>query len=183
MVSSQEIKLFLTNKDWITTLDVSHAFYQIPLSARSQPLTAFYSEAHGRRYCFTRAPQGLKNSPLHLKLLMDTLFGHMCDVVIHYADDIMIATKGTFEEHMKAVAEIFSQMEKANLLINPKKVFLAQQCIEFLGIVWKRGSLHIPDAKLSAFKAYPLPTTPKKEQNLLSAQCLTIDNSYLDLRK
>ena len=169
LVSSQEIKLFLTNKDWITTLDVSHAFYQIPLSVRSQPLTAFYSEAHGRRYCFTRAPQGLKNSPLHLKLLMDTLFGHMCDVVIHYADDIMIATKGTFEEHMKAVAEVFSQMEKANLLINPKKVFLAQQCIEFLGIVWKRGSLHIPDAKLSAFKAYPIPTTPKRTKSFVCA--------------
>jgi hypothetical protein len=104
LVSSQEINFFLTNKDWKTTLDVLHAFYQIPLSPRWQPLTAFYSEAHGRRYCFTRAPLGLKNSPLYLKLLMDTLVGHMCDVVIYYADNIMIATKGTFEEHMKAVA-------------------------------------------------------------------------------
>jgi hypothetical protein len=43
LVSFQEIKLFLTNKDWITTLDFSHAFYQIPLSSRLQPLTAFYS--------------------------------------------------------------------------------------------------------------------------------------------
>jgi hypothetical protein len=49
---------------------------------------------------------------------MDTLSGHMCNVVIHYADDIMIATKGTFEEHLKAVAEVFSQMEKTNLFIN-----------------------------------------------------------------
>jgi hypothetical protein len=62
---------------------------------------------------------------------MDTLFGHMCNVVIHYTDDIMIATKRTFEEHMKAVAKVFSQMEKANLLINPKKVFLAQESIKF----------------------------------------------------
>jgi hypothetical protein len=100
---------------------------------------------------------------------MDTLFGHMCDVVIHYTDDIMIATKRTFEEHMKAVAGVFSQMEKANLLINPKKVFLAQQSIEFLGIIWKRGSLHIPDAKLSAFKGYPIPTTPKRTKSFVCA--------------
>jgi len=169
LVNSAEIKLFLTNKDWITTIDVSHAFYQIPLSEKSQPLTAFYSEAHGKRYCFMRAPQGLKNSPLHLKLLMDKLFGHMCDVVIHYVDDIMIATKGTFEEHMKAVGEVFAQMEKSNLLINPKKVFLAQESIEFLGIVWKKGSLHIPEAKLSAFKTFPMPNTPKRTKSFVCA--------------
>jgi hypothetical protein len=60
-------------------------------------------------------------------------------------------------------------MEKANLLINPKKLFLAQQCIEFLGIIWKRGSLHISDAKLSAFKAYPIPTTPKRTKSFVCA--------------
>jgi hypothetical protein len=59
---------------------------------------------------------------------MDTLFGHMCNVVIHFANHIVIVTKG---EHMQAVAEVFSQMEKANPLINPKKVFLTQQSIEF----------------------------------------------------
>jgi hypothetical protein len=85
-----------------------------------------------------RGPQVLKNSPLHLKLLMDTLFGHMCNVVIHYTNEIMIATKGTFEEHMKAVPKVFSQMEKDHLHINSKKVLLAQESIEFLEIIWKK---------------------------------------------
>ena len=169
LVNSQEIKMFLTNKDWITTFDVSHAFYQIPLSAKAQPLTAFYSEAHGKRYCFERAPQGLKNSPLHLKLLMDRLFGHMFDVVIHYADDIMVATKGSFDEHIEAVGKVLAQMEQANLKINPKKVFIAQESIEFLGIVWKKGTLHVPEAKLSAFKNFPMPNTPKRTKSFVCA--------------
>ena len=169
LVNSQEIKMFLTNKDWITTFDVSHAFYQIPLAASAQPLTAFYSEAHGKRYCFMRAPQGLKNSPLHLKLLMDKLFGHMCDDVIHYADDIMVATKGTFEEHIEAIDKVLEQMERVNLKINPKKVFMAQESIEFLGIVWKKGTLHIPEAKLSAFKNFPMPNTPNRAKSFVCA--------------
>ena len=169
LVNSAEIKMFLTNKDWITTFDVSHAFYQIPLSEKSQPLTAFYSEAHGKRYCFMRAPQGLKNSPLQLKLLMDKMFGHMCNDVIHYADDIMIATKGTFAEHLQVLSKVLEQMEKTNLLINPKKVYLAQESIEFLGIVWKKGTLHVPEAKLSAFKNYPIPTTPKRTKSFVCA--------------
>ncbi|MGV0982791.1 MAG: reverse transcriptase domain-containing protein [Polynucleobacter sp.] len=169
LVNSQEIKMFLADKDYITTVDVSHAFYQIPLSERSQPYTAFYSEAHGKRYCFMRAPQGLKNSPLHLKLVMDTLFGNMMDRVLHYADDIMIATKGSFEQHMDAVGEVLAKMETANLKINPKKVNLALENVEFLGIIWQKGKLHIPEAKLNTFKTFPTPTTPKRTKSFVCA--------------
>ena len=58
---------------------------------------------------------------------MGKRFDHMCNVVIHYDEDILIATKATFEEHMKAVRRLFSQMETAGPLINPKKVFLAKK--------------------------------------------------------
>ncbi len=117
--------MFLTNKDWITAFDVSHTFFQNQLSEKFQPLTAFFSEAHGRSHCFMRAPQGLNNLPLHLKLLMDKLFVHMYDVDIHYSDytiNIMVATKRTVKEHVTAVGEVLTQMEKANLLINPMKI-------------------------------------------------------------
>ena len=84
-------------------MDISHEFYQIPLSARSQPLTAFYSEAHKMYYCFTRAPQGLKKSPLMLKLLMDKHYLETWQTVIHYADDLMIASNRTFEVHISVI--------------------------------------------------------------------------------
>ncbi len=144
VLSGQEIKAFLTEKDHITNMDISHAFFQIPLSLRSQPFTAFYSEAHGKRFCFTRAPQGLKNSPLMLKLLRDKLFGHMADVVIHYADDLMIATKGTYEEHLKVIELVLQQLANANLKINPKKINIAQEAIKFLGIILEKGNFARP---------------------------------------
>ncbi len=87
---------------WLTVADLSDSFFQMLLKAECQALTAFYSEAHGKRYSFTRCPQGLKNSPLHLKLLLDKLLGDMAQDVIHYADNIMIATNGSFEEHGKS---------------------------------------------------------------------------------
>jgi len=169
VVSFPEIKIHLTGKTFTTTADVAQAFYQIPLSKAAQPLTAFYSEAHGKRYCFQRAPQGLKNSPLYLKLLMDQLFGDMCDTVIHYADDIMISTNGTFEEHIKTVAEVLARLNKANLKISPKKLKIAQDNVEFLGIIWKKGTIHVPEAKLSAFKNYPKPRTPKQTKSFVCA--------------
>ena len=150
-------------------MDISHAFFQIPLSLQSQPLTAFHSEAHGRRFCCPRAPQGLKNSPLMLKLLMEKLFGHMGDVVKHNADDLIKATKGTYKEHLKVVELVLQQLANANLKINPKKINISQEAIEFLGIIWKKGPLHIPEANLMAFGNYVIPTTPKRTKLFVCA--------------
>jgi hypothetical protein len=71
------------------------------LKAECQALTAFYSEANGKYHYFTRCTQGLKNSPLHLKLLLDKILGDMALDVIHYADYIMIATDESLEDHLK----------------------------------------------------------------------------------
>ena len=90
LVAPLEIFAALAQKKYVSIFDVSNAFFQIPIKFSDQPLTAFYSEAHGKRYCYTRAPQGLKNSPLYLKLLMDRMLGQLSKYVIHYADDVMI---------------------------------------------------------------------------------------------
>ena len=71
LVTHPEIYAQLVEKVWLTVADLSDSFFQMMLKAECQALTAFYSEAHGKLYCFTRCPQGLKNSPLHLKLLLD----------------------------------------------------------------------------------------------------------------
>jgi hypothetical protein len=41
----------------------------------------------------------------------------MAQDVIHYADDIMIATDGTFEEHMEKVGQVLSRLKKGNIKI------------------------------------------------------------------
>ena len=74
LVSPIEVFAHAAQKAYISTIDISNAFFQIPIKYEHQCYTAFYSDAHGKRYCFTRAPQGLKNSPLFLKLLMDKMF-------------------------------------------------------------------------------------------------------------
>ena len=169
LVTPLEVMAQLSGKKWVTTIDLSDAFYQIALHPDSQPYTAFYSEAHGKRYCFTRCPQGLKNSPLYLKLLMDQLFGDMHNTVIHYADDIMIATDGTIDHHLDKLANVLERLEKGNIKIRPKKVNIARDTIDFLGITWKKGQLNIPEAKVRAFKDIPIPNTPKKLKSVLCA--------------
>jgi hypothetical protein len=168
-VSHPEVLASLVNKSHVTTLDMSDSFFQIELDEESQPLTAFFSPSHGKRFCFKRAAQGLKNSPLFLKLLMDKTLGDMADDVIHYADDIMIATDGSEEQHIRTVGEVLRRLEEANIKVRPAKLNLMRDNVEFLGVVWTKGKISIPEAKLLSFKALPSPNTPRKAKSVICA--------------
>jgi hypothetical protein len=56
LVTHPEIYAQLVEKVWLTVADLSDSFFQMMLKAECQALTAFYSEAHGKLYCFTRFP-------------------------------------------------------------------------------------------------------------------------------
>ena len=38
-----------------------------------------------------------------------------------YLDDILIITKGSFEDHLEKVSEVFSRLQKAGLQVNVAK--------------------------------------------------------------
>jgi hypothetical protein len=169
LVSTYETYAHLAQKKHVSVMDMSHSFFQIPLTEKAQPLTAFFSDAHGKRFCFTRAPQGLRNSPLYLKLLTDTLLGQMANHVISYADDIMIATGKTIFHHIDITIEVLRRLRDGGIKMRPEKINLASDTIEFLGVIWNKGKLKIPEAKLLAFKNYPVPTTAKKVKSFVCA--------------
>ena len=169
LVTHLELYAHLSHAEYVTTIDLSDAFFQIPLDKESQKYTVFYSEAHGKRYCFQRCPQGLKNSPLHLKLLMDKCFGNMAKEVIHYADDIMLATNGTLHDHLKKLEQVLMRLKMHGLKIRPAKINIARDTVDFLGVVWTKGKISIPEAKVLAFKNLPSPNTPKRTKSVICA--------------
>jgi hypothetical protein len=60
---------------------------------------------------------------------MDKLFGDMAHEVIHYADDILIATNGTVAHHLKIVEKVLHRLIKGNIKIRPTKVNLCRENI------------------------------------------------------
>jgi len=168
-ISKAEILSQLAGKQHLSSFDFADAFYHIPLSKEAQPLTAFYAHTHALRMCFTRAPQGLKNSPLYLKMLLDKIFLDMTQQVLFYADDLLIATTGTIEEHMSVITEVITRISAAGLKLRPAKILLARTSLEFLGMIFEKNTLHIPDLKLEAFKALPTPNTPKRLKSAICA--------------
>ena len=100
---------------------------------------------------------------------MDKLLGDLAHYVIHYADDILIATDKDMKHHIEIVGKVLSRLEKGGIKIRPKKLHLATDSIEFLGMRWQHNKLNIPEAKIMAFKDYPKPTTAKKTKSFVCA--------------
>ena len=169
LIAQPEVIAHMVKRTYFSSADVSHAFFQVPIDSKSQPYTAFYSPYNGKRYCFQRCPQGLKNSPLYLKLLMDKLLGSMANYVLHYADDILIATDQDLKHHLEVVGEVLERLEKGGIKIKPNKLNVATDSIEFLGMKWQLDKLHIPAARVMAFQNYPKPTTAKQTKSFVCA--------------
>ena len=171
LISKPEILSHLVGKTWLSSLDFADAFYNIELEEASQPLTAFYSHTHGLRMCYQRLPQGLAGSPMYLKMVLDQVFANMTTHVLFYADDLLIATDGSLEHHFEIVDKVLHRLVESGLKLRPQKLFLAQEHIEFLGMIFERGKVSIPEKKLEAFKQLPSPNTPKKAKSVIS--CLS----------
>ena len=52
--------------------------------------------------------------------------------VVVYIDDILVTSKMT-EEHLKALDEVLSQLEKAGLCLQEQKCSIMQTCVTYLG--------------------------------------------------
>ena len=95
----------LGNAKYISSIDLKHAFWQIPLEKSSRPKTAF--AVPGRSlFHFTVMPFGLTNAAQALQRLMDELFDPELDPqVFVYLDDLIILSS-TFGEHLSLLREV-----------------------------------------------------------------------------
>ena len=91
---------------YLSTIDLSEAFLQIPLKKGSRRYTAFSIQGKGM-FQFTRLPFGLVNSPATLSRLMDQVLGHgeLEPHIFVYLDDIVIVSE-SYEEHLRLLDEV-----------------------------------------------------------------------------
>jgi hypothetical protein len=150
---------------YITKFDISNAFFQIPLRHDKQAFTSFF-DSHRNRYCFTRCPQGFKNSPSYMEAMMRKILQRSPNA-FSYCDDIVLATNGTFPEHLDEIEQILEDLQLANIKLKPQKIEIAKEIVNILGFIWSNGAISIPAAKCQAIKDFPVPTTQKQIKSFI----------------
>ncbi|KAL6419699.1 hypothetical protein ACFW04_011264 [Cataglyphis niger] len=146
---------------YISTIDLSQAYFQIPLESKSRELTAFTVPGKGL-FHFTRMPFGLTGAPATFQRLLDRLIGpEMEPHAFAYLDAIVIVTR-TFEEHLIWLKRVLDRITEANLTINPEKSKFCRSQVKYLGFLVQKEGLKVDPDKTKPIVEYPPPKNIKQ---------------------
>lgn len=156
----------LGGANYFSTLDLTSGFYQMKLDEEDIHKTGIVVQNMGS-FHYLRLPFGLKNASASFQRLMSLILAGLSPLSIGvYIDDIIIASK-TFSEHLDRLEIVFNRLKEHNLKLKPKKCFLAQSEISFLGHKIKDGKI-LPDQKnIEAVLNFKVPTTKKQVRAFL----------------
>nr|CAD7424998.1 unnamed protein product [Timema monikensis] len=156
---------FLAGASVYTIVHLNTAYYQIPLSEETRPLTAFISQVG--LYEFNVLPFGLATGAQILTWLLNTIFGDIQHVfLLNYLDDLVVYSKNR-QEHVEHVREVLTRLRKARLTVNPEKIRFAVSEIDFWGHRISSKGLSISPERTRAIREFPLPKTGRKLSQFL----------------
>jgi hypothetical protein len=136
MSSPNEVLSAAAGKPWISKLDLSQAYFQIPLASECQELTAF--QCHLGTYCWTRTPQGAKNAPRTMERLLKSLLKGTSKFANSLLDDIVVSSD-SFDDHLVHLAEILKRLRQANLTASISKSEFLKKSLTVLGHCIENG--------------------------------------------
>lgn len=156
----------LRDAKYLTSLDLSAAYHQIPLHPDSKEKSAFTVPRRGLFHynvmCF-----GLVGAAATMQRLMDSLFTAEFDnKVFAYIDDIVICTS-SFEEHVSILKRVYEKLKHANLTINMQKSQFCRSELKYLGYVVDRFGLRTDPSKVEVIMNFPTPGDQKELKRFL----------------
>ncbi|KFV17636.1 hypothetical protein N340_13266, partial [Tauraco erythrolophus] len=150
---------------WYVTIDISSAFFSIPLAPERRPQFAF--TWRGIQYTWNRLPQEWKHSPTICHgLIQTTLEQDEAPEHLQYIDDIIV-WGNTAEEVFEKGEKIIQILLKAGFAVKQSKVKGPAQEIQVLGIKCQDGRRQIPMDVINKITAMSPPTNKKEAQAFL----------------
>ena len=163
MPTAEHLFQKLSGDKFFTKIDLSKGYWQITIPEEDIPKTAFVTPDGS--YEFLKMPFGMINSAATLKRAMKKLIEDL-DNVDFYWDDILVHTR-TWEEHIKALRELFARLLRAGMTIRPTKCIFGASCVDFLGHRLEQGVLGLHEENVEKIKNAPRPGTKKQVRSFV----------------
>ena len=152
----------LNGYSYFAAFDLRSGFWQVEMDAGSRPLTAFTFP--GGLYEYNVMPFGLCNAPATFQRLMDIVLGPLKhDTALVFMDDILVKGKSV-EELARNCEAVLTQLEKANLRLNPQKIRLGFRRLKYLGHVISEAGISPDPEKVQGIRDFPSPRSNHEVQ-------------------
>ena len=146
----------LGRASFISTLDLTRGYWQVPVANIDRHKTAFITPFG--LYQFKAMPFGLQGAPATFQRMMDQLIRGLEGFTAAYLDDLVIYSS-TWEEHVKHLHNVFGRLRKAGLTAKPRKCQFAMKQCKYLGHIVGNGVVQPEPGKIDAVKSFAVPRT------------------------
>jgi len=163
MPNSEDMFSKLAGHKFISRIDLSKGYWQLPLTESAKPLTAFQTPLG--LYQFRMMPFGLVTASASFSRLMRKLLVDI-ENVDNFIDDIIIFTM-TFDQHLEILYDLFMRLRHANLTAKPSKCAIAYESVECLGHYVGDDKLKPHPSKVKAIQEAPRPLNKKQVRSFL----------------
>ncbi len=141
---------------FISMLDLTKGYWQVPLSEDAKPKTAF--SAPSGHWQYRVLPFGLHEAPATFQRLMDVLLRPHQAYAAAYLDHVIVHSE-SWEEHLELLRRVLMELRRAGLTANPRKCHLALFEAKYLGFQVGRGMVKPQEKKVAAILSAPRPST------------------------
>ncbi|UYV73837.1 hypothetical protein LAZ67_11001067 [Cordylochernes scorpioides] len=155
----------LSKAKYFSSLDLSNAYWTVPIHPDSRPYLAFTT--HAGVYMFKRLPFGLRSSPqIFERAIGQILRKYNFQFLEHYYDDFIIFSD-SFEGHLEHLRLFFQLCRAENSRLNLNKCQLCKTSISFLGYEITQGTYKPHLTNTQVIGTIQPPTNVKTLQSFL----------------
>ena len=163
MPNMEEIINRMSGHKYFKKMDLSKGYWQVGLTERSKPLTAF--ETPRGLFQFRTMPFGLVNSGATFCRLMRIILSNLPNVD-SFVDDMWIFTE-TWRDHMTSLRQVLDRLRSAKLTAKPSKCMIGYDSIECLGHNIVGQTVRPQEDKIQAIRDAPRPSTKRQIKSFL----------------
>ena len=163
MPNMEEIINRMSGHKYFTKMDLSKGYWQVGLTERSKPLTAF--ETPRDLFQFRTMPFGLVNSGATVCRLMRIILSNLPNVD-SLVDDLWIFTE-TWKDHMTSLRQVLDRLRSAKLTAKPSKCMIGYDSIKCLGHNIVGQTVRPQEDKIQAIRDAPRPSTKRQIKSFL----------------
>ena len=149
---------------YLSTLDLTKGYWQVPLTPSSREKTAFATP--GGLFQYTVLPFGVHGAPATFQRMMDRVLRPHCGYAAAYIDDIIVHSD-SWDDHVGHLRAVLNGLRAAGLTANPAKCRLGRVETAYLGYRVGRGNVQPQEDKVAAIREWPQPQTKKQVRSFL----------------
>ena len=138
----------LGSAEYITTLDLTKGYWQVPVHLNSQQKTAPFG-----KYEFLTMPFGLVGAPATFQRLMNGILADISTFTAAYLDDTVIFSQ-SWPEHLNHITEVLQRLKQHGLTVKLGKCQLGMNECSFLGHRVGKGQIRPLEGKIRAVQQF-----------------------------